>query len=197
MLSTLPEEPHREGEHVRVPFRCTTWTHPQDFWPFRIKTCIHYASSDSQNGTSYYNPGLKTTQSVGLQSNRCKECVQITRHPARALHPASERVPSTILCLLPRILKRTRGPKRQSRDTTAHSRYNGWKIKSTQKPGLERDTVQTVWIWQAKGGVVGLNEAASVRVGSVLHPSIPPSFHRSLSASQICRSSFHSRCQAG
>lgn len=158
------------------------WTLPQDFpfWLLRMKMCIHYALFACQNSTSYYNPGLKTTQSVGPQSNRCKECVQISRHSARALHSASERVPSTILCLLPWIFKLTRSPKRQSWEATTHSRYNGWKIKSMRKPGLEHDAVQTVWIWQSKGGVVGLNEAASVRVGNIRHPSIPSSLHPSI-----------------
>lgn len=137
-----------------------------------MKMCIHYALFAWQNRASYYNPGLNTTQSVGSPSNRCNECVQISRHPARALLSASERVPSTILCLLPWIFKLTHSPKRWIREATAHSRYNGWKIKSTHKPGLEHGAVQTVWIWQAKGGVVGLNEAASVRVGSIRHPSI-------------------------
>lgn len=148
--------------------------HPQDSWLFKIKMCIYYALFACKNSTSYYNAGLKTTQSVGPQSNRCKESVQISRHPARALHSASERVPSTILCLLPWIFKLTRSPKRQSWDVMAHSVYNGWKIKSAQEPGLEHDAVQTVWIWQEKGGVVGLNEVASVRVGTIRHPSILP-----------------------
>lgn len=101
--------------------------------------------------------------------------------------------PSSASCLGFSSLLAVRSPKQQSWDVTAHSVYNGWEIKSTQESGLEHD----VWIWQEKGGVVGLNEVASVRVGSIRHRSIPSSFHCSLSTSQICWSSFHLRCQAG
>lgn len=179
-------------------------TPPQDFRLFRMKTCIHYALFACQDGASYYNPGLKTTQSVGPQSNRCKRSACRSPGILPGLCTLLRRgcqAPSSASCLGFSCSLAVQNGKAETRGRTLDT--NGWKIRSRQKPGLEHDAVQTGWIWQAKGGVAGLNEAASVRVGSMRHlsnpsiPSIASPFHRSLSASQFCRSSFHLRCQAG
>lgn len=180
-------------------------THPQDFWLFRIKMCIHYASFARQNG--YYNPGIITR--VWKQRN----LLVLSPTGARSAYSSPGILPGHCTMLSERVPRhrplppaldfwadsrsKTVKPRRRTLDTTggrwrAH-RSQVWNMTQLRQRTFDRQ----------KGGVVGLNEAASVRVGSIRHPSvpsipsIPSSLHRSLSTSQMCRSSFHSGCQAG